>query len=58
MKAYFKEHKVYYREGSKTFVYYLFFLKHTDDISRLPSGSHLPLNKKIVNQLISGILTP
>jgi hypothetical protein len=57
MKAYFKEHKVYYHEGSNTFVHYLFFLKNTDDISRLPSGSHLPLNKKIVNQLIAGMDT-
>lgn len=57
MKPYFKEHKVYYREGSNTFVHYLFFLKNADDISRLPSGSHLPLNKKIVNQLIAGMDT-
>ena len=49
------EYKMYYREGSNTFVHYLFFLKHADDISRLPSGSHLPLNKKIVNQLIAGM---
>lgn len=25
------------------------------DISRVPSGSHLPLNKKIVNQMIAGM---
>jgi ABC-type cobalt transport system substrate-binding protein len=57
MKPYFKEHKVYYREGSTTYVHYLFFLKNAGDISRLPSGSHLPLNKKIVNQLIAGMDT-
>ena len=55
MKPYFKEHKVYYREGSNTYVHYLFFLKNADDISRVPSGSHLPRNKKIVNQMIAGM---
>lgn len=55
MKPYFKEAKEYYREGSNTYVHYLFFLKNANDISRVPSGSHLPLNKKIVNQLIAGM---
>jgi hypothetical protein len=55
MKPYFKEHRVYYREGSNTYVHYLFFLRNADDISRLPSGAHLPLNKKIVNQLVAGM---
>ena len=55
MKPYFKEHRVYYREGSNTYVHYLFFLRNADDISRLPSGAHFSLNKKIVNQLIAGM---